>query len=234
MADIIDFKIYGDDIQVVEIVLESGEGVRAEIGTMLYMDTGIQMKTNTGGGMLKGLRRMVTGEKFFITTYTNHVETNQRIAFAAPYPGKVIPLPLDKMGGRFFCQKDAYLCSAVGVDVKIAFTKKIGVGLFGGEGFILQELSGDGLAFVHAGGTILEKDLGVGEVLKVDTGCITAFAHTVDYDIKFVGGVRNALFGGEGLFLTTLTGPGKVYLQSLPFARIADRVIAAARWRDGE
>jgi uncharacterized protein (TIGR00266 family) len=231
MADVVDYKIYGDDMQLVEIELDPGEGVRAEAGTMTYMENGIEMQTSTGGGLFKGLKRMVTGETFFITTFLNSGREKQHVAFAAPYPGKVIPIDLTAFGGRFLCQKDAFLCAAQGTEIEIAFTKKLGAGLFGGEGFILQRLEGDGLAFVHAGGTIIEKDLAAGESLRVDTGCLVAFASTVDYDIKFVGGFKNALFGGEGLFLAHLTGPGKVYLQSLPFSRLADRIFAAARFQ---
>jgi uncharacterized protein (TIGR00266 family) len=228
MSDIIDYTIYGDDLQLVEIELDPGEGVRAEAGTMTYMEDGIEMQTSTGGGVIKGLKRMITGESFFITTFLNTGRVRSRVAFAAPYPGKVIPLDLTALGGRFLCQKDSYLCSAQGIEVEIAFTRRLGAGLFGGEGFILQRLEGDGLAFVHAGGTIIEKDLTAGESLRVDTGCLVAFAPTVDYDIQFVGGFKNALFGGEGIFLARLTGPGQVYLQSLPFSRLADRITAAA------
>lgn len=231
MADVIDYKIYGDDMQLVEIELDPGEGVRAEAGAMTYMEHSIEMQTSTGGGLFKGLKRMVTGESFFITTFLNSGREKRRVAFAAPYPGKIIPLDLAALGGRFLCQKDAFLCAAQGTEIEVAFTKRLGAGLFGGEGFILQRLEGDGLAFVHAGGTIIEKDLAPGESLRVDTGCLVAFAPTVDYDIKFVGGFKNALFGGEGLFLAHLTGPGKVYLQSLPFSRLADRIFAAARFQ---
>lgn len=230
MADVIDYKIYGDDLQLVEIELDPGEAVRAEIGTMTYMDAAIDMQTSTGGGFMKGLRRAVTGESFFITSFTNTGRNKARAAFSAPYPGKIIPLDLTALGGTFICQKDSFLCAAKGIEIEVAFTKKLGAGLFGGEGFILQRLTGDGLAFVHAGGTIIERDLAAGETLRVDTGCIVAFGRTVDYDIRFVGGFKNALFGGEGLFLATLTGPGKVYLQSLPLSRLADRILAAARF----
>jgi uncharacterized protein (TIGR00266 family) len=228
MADVIDYKIYGDDLQLVEIELDPGEGVRAEVGTMTYMEDGIEMQTSTGGGILKGLKRMVTGESFFITTFINNSRGKSRVAFAAPYPGKIIPLDLGALGKRFLCQKDSFLCAAQGIEIEVAFTKRLGAGLFGGEGFILQRLEGEGLAFVHAGGTIIEKDLAPGETLRVDTGCLVAFAPSVDYDIQFIGGFRNALFGGEGLFLAKLSGPGKVYLQSLPFSRLADRIRAAA------
>lgn len=234
MADVIDYKIYGDDMQLVEIELDPGEGVRAEAGAMTYLEDGIEMQTSTGGGLFKGLKRMVTGESFFITTFLNSGGDKRRVAFAAPYPGKIIFLDLAALGGQFLCQKDAFLCAAQGTEIEIAFTKKLGAGLFGGEGFILQRLEGDGLVFVHAGGTIIEKDLAVGESLRVDTGCLVAFAPTVNYDIKFVGGFKNALFGGEGLFLAYLTGPGKVYLQSLPFSRLADRIFAAARFQRDE
>jgi uncharacterized protein (TIGR00266 family) len=229
MADVIDYKIFGDDLQLVEIELDPGEAVRAETGTMTYMETGIEMQTSTGGGMLRGLKRMITGESFFITSFYNTAQVRSRVAFAAPYPGKIIPLNLSALGGQFICQKDSFLCAAQGIEIEIAFTKRLGAGIFGGEGFILQRLQGDGLAFVHAGGTIIEKDLAPGENIRVDTGCLVAMAPTVEYDIQFIGGFRNALFGGEGLFLTRLTGPGKVYLQSLPFSRLADRIHAAGR-----
>lgn len=229
MADVIDYKIYGDDLQLVEIELDPGEAVRAETGTMTYMENGIEMQTSTGGGVMRGLKRMITGESFFITSFYNTSQARSRVAFAAPYPGKVIPLDLSAVGGQFICQKDAFLCAAQGIEIEVAFTKRLGAGVFGGEGFILQRLQGDGLAFVHAGGTIIEKDLAAGEILRVDTGCLVAMAPTIDYDIQFIGGFRNALFGGEGLFLARLTGPGKVYLQSLPFSRLADRINAVGR-----
>lgn len=231
MTDIIDYKIFGDDMQTVEVELDPGEGVRAETGAMLYMEDGIEMQTSTGGGIFSGFKRMITGESFFITTFLHHGTGKGHVAFAAPYPGKIIPLDLSKMGREFLCQKDAFLCSASGVDIEIAFTKKLGAGIFGGEGFILQRLVGDGMAFVHAGGTIIEKDLAPGERLRLDTGCLVAFSPSVEYDIQFVGGFKNALFGGEGLFLAVLRGPGKVYLQSLPFSRLADRIYAAARFQ---
>jgi uncharacterized protein (TIGR00266 family) len=235
MADVIDYQIYGDDMQMVEIELDPGEAVRAEAGTMMYMDDGIEMQTSTGGGLFRGLKRMVTGESFFITSFLNNGQGKQKVAFAAPYPGKVIPLDLSVMGSSFICQKDSFLCAASGIEVEVAFTKRLGAGIFGGEGFILQRLEGDGLAFVHAGGTIIERTLMSAETLRVDTGCLVAFSPSIDYDIKFVGGFRNALFGGEGLFFARLNGPGKVFLQSLPFSRLADRVLAAARFqRKGE
>ena len=183
----------------------------------------------TGG--FKGLQRAFTGESFFITSFINTGGGKQRTAFAAPYPGKIIPIELKDFGGRILCQKDSFLCAAQGIEIEVAFTKRLGAGIFGGEGFILQRLQGDGMVFVHAGGTIIERDLGQGEVLRVDTGCLVAFSEQVDYDIQFIGGFRNALFGGEGLFLARMTGPGKIYLQSLPFSRLADRVLAAARFQ---
>ncbi len=229
MADIIDYKLYGDDMQLVEIELDPGEAVRAEAGALMYMEQGIEMQTSTGGGVFSGLKRMVTGESFFITSFMYNGTGKGHVAFAAPYPGKIVPLDLAKEGGRFICQKDAFLCAAAGIEVEVAFTKRIGAGLFGGEGFILQRLEGDGLAFIHVGGTVIEKTLQPGEQLRVDTGCLAAFAPSVDYDIQMVGGFKNALFGGEGLFIATLTGPGKVFLQTLPFSRLSDRVMAAAR-----
>jgi uncharacterized protein (TIGR00266 family) len=234
MADVIDYNIYGDDLQLVEVVLDPGEGVRAEVGTMTYMLSGIEMQTSTGGGLMQSLKRVITGESFFITTFLNSSQSSSRVAFAAPYPGKIIPLDMTALGGTFICQKDSFLCAAQGVNIEVAFTKKLGAGLFGGEGFILQRLTGDGLVFVHAGGTVIEKDLAPGETVRVDTGCLVAFAPTVQYDIQFVGGFRNALFGGEGLFLASMTGPGKLYLQSLPFSRLADRILAASKYNLGD
>ncbi|MBW1981784.1 MAG: TIGR00266 family protein [Deltaproteobacteria bacterium] len=230
MADVIDYRILGDDMQIVEVELDPGEGVRAEAGAMMYMDDSIVMQTSTGGGLFRGFKRMLTGESFFITTFLNNGNEKARVAFGAPYPGKIIPLELDKLGGSFLCQKDAFLCAAEGIEIEVAFTKKLGTGLFGGEGFILQRLEGDGLAFVHAGGTIMKRELRDLETLRVDTGCLVAFAPSVDYDIEFVGGFKNALFGGEGIVLAKMTGPGLLYLQSLPFSRLADRLYAAARF----
>jgi uncharacterized protein (TIGR00266 family) len=191
------------------------------------MDEGIEMQTNTGGGIFKGFKRMLTGDGFFITTFLNNSASKRRVAFSAPYPGKIIPMNLTQLGGTMICQKDSFLCSARGIDIDIAFTRKIGAGLFGGEGFILQKLSGDGLAFVHSGGTIVQRNLQQGENLYVDTGCLVALHPDVTYDIKFIGGFTNALFGGEGLFLAKLSGPGLVFLQSMPFSRLADRMVAA-------
>ena len=227
----IDYSIFGNDMQIVEISLDFGEGVRAEVGAMLFMEEGIEMQTTTGGGLFKGFKRMLTGESFFITTFLNNAKSQKKVAFSAPFPGKILPIDLSQFGGSILCQKDAFLCAAKGIDIDVAFTKKLGSGLFGGEGFILQRLHGDGLVFIHAGGTLLEKELAPGEVLKVDTGCLAAFAPSVDYDIQFVGGFKNALLGGEGIFLARLKGPGKVYLQSLPLSRLADRILEASRMR---
>ncbi len=231
MSDAIDYKIIGDDMQVVEIELDGGEGVRAEAGAMLYMDQGIEMQTSTGGGLFKGFKRMVTGESFFITTFLNRAKEKKKLAFAAPYPGKILALDLSPFGGKIISQKDSFLCAARGIEIEVAFAKKLGAGLFGGEGFILQRLEGDGMAFIHAGGTLLERELAEGEALAVDTGCLAAFSASIDYDIQFLGGFKNALLGGEGIFLARLEGPGRVYLQSLPLSRLADRIIEASRLR---
>jgi len=234
MADEISYTIYGDDMQLVEIELDPGETVRGETGAMLYMDEGVEMNTSTGGGLLKGLKRALSGEGFFITRFTYRGNGKGHVAFSAPYPGKIVPLDLTTLGGRFLCQKDAYLCSADSIDAEIAFTKRLGAGFFGGEGFVLQRLVGDGMAFMHAGGTIIKRELKPGESLRVDTGCIVGFAESVRYDIQFVGGFKNALFGGEGIVLARLSGPGIVYLQSLPFSRLADRLAYATRHARGE
>jgi uncharacterized protein (TIGR00266 family) len=236
-ADEIDYEIYGDDMQFVEITLDPSETVVAEAGAMVFMTDGIGMETSFGdpsapekgffGKVLDAGKRVLTGESLFMTTFTARSARRERVAFAAPYPGKILPLRMDEIGGRILCQKDSFLCAARGVTIGIAFTKKLGTGLFGGEGFILQKLEGDGLAFVHAGGTLHELELAAGQTLRVDTGCIVAFVPSVDYDIQLVGGVKTTLFGGEGLFFATLTGPGKVWLQSLPFSRLAARVYAA-------
>ena len=231
MADVIDYRVLGDDMQLVEVALDPGEAVRAEAGAMLYVTRDIEIQTSTGGGVFKGLKRIFAGESFFITAFLNTGTSGKAIAaFAAPYPGKIIPLDLKDLGGQFLVQRDGFLCAAAGIEIEVAFTKKLGAGLFGGEGFILQRLTGDGMAFVHAGGTVVRKDLKAGETLRVDTGCLVALSESVDYDIQFIGGIRNALFGGEGLFLAHLTGPGPVYLQSLPFSRLADRIFQAARF----
>lgn len=230
MAHEIDYVIHGDDMQAVEIELDPMEAVRAEVGAMLFMEEGITMQTSTGGGIFQGLKRIISGENFFITSFLNTGQRKSKVTFAAPYPGKIIPLHLGELGGNFICQRDGFLCAAEGIDINIEFTKKLGAGLFGGEGFILQRLSGDGKAFIHAGGAIIKRTLAPGERLRVDTGCLVAFQPSVHYDIQFVGGFKNVLFGGEGLFYATLTGPGIIYLQTLPFSRLADRIVAASGW----
>jgi uncharacterized protein (TIGR00266 family) len=234
----IDYKIYGDDMQFVEIELDPQEAALAEAGAMMYMEDGIDMQTifgdgsqpNSGifGSLLSAGKRLLTGESLFMTVFQNPTADRRKVAFGAPYPGKIIPVHLSQIGGELMCQKDSFLCAAKGVTVGIAFNRKIGVGLFGGEGFIMQRLQGDGWTFVHAGGTIMQRDLGVGEILKVDTGCIVAFQPTVNFDIQFVGKIKTAFFGGEGLFFATLRGPGRVWLQSLPLSRLADRIMAAS------
>lgn len=234
----IDYRIEGDDMQFVEVELDPNEAVVAEAGGMMYMEDGIAMETIFGdgsqqtsgfvGSLLGAGKRLLTGESLFMTVFLNQSHEKRRVAFGAPYPGKILPVHLPDVGGELIAQKDAFLCAAKGVSVGIAFNKKIGAGFFGGEGFIMQRLQGDGWGFLHAGGTLYERTLAPGESLRVDTGCIVAFQPTVEYDIKFVGGVKSALFGGEGLFFATLRGPGKVWLQSLPFSRLADRIIASA------
>ncbi len=235
----IDYKIHGDDMQFVEIELDPSEAVVAEAGGMMFMDDGIAMETIFGdgsqqnrgfmGALLGAGKRLLTGESLFMTVFQNQGSGKRRVAFGAPYPGKIIPLHLAELGGELITQKDSFLCAAKGVSVGIAFQKRLGAGLFGGEGFIMQRLQGDGWAFAHAGGTIYERTLNPGETLRVDTGCIVAFQPSVDYDIQMVGGIKTAFFGGEGLFFATLRGPGKVWLQSLPFSRLAGRVLAAGR-----
>lgn len=234
----IDYKIYGDDMQFVEIELDSNETVVAEAGAMMMMDQNIRMETifgdgsNAGGGLMGKLfsagKRVLTGESLFMTAFSNAGYGKAQVSFAAPYPGKIIPMDLSALGGKLICQKDAFLCAAKGVTVGIDFRKKLSVGFFGGEGFILEKLEGDGMAFVHAGGTIVRKDLMPGQTLKIDTGCLVAMTKDIHYDIEFVGGIKNTLFGGEGLFLATLTGPGSVWVQSLPFSRLASKVFAAS------
>ena len=234
----IDYHIHGDDMQFVEIELDPQEAVVAEAGGMMFMEEGIEMETifgdgsqqNTGflGSLMGAGKRLLTGESLFMTVFLNRGMGKKKVAFGAPYPGKIIAVHLSEIGGEMIAQKDSFLCAAKGVSVGIAFNKKIGAGLFGGEGFIMQRLTGDGWAFVHAGGTIIQKQLGPGEMLRVDTGCIVAFQPTVQFDIQFVGKIKTALFGGEGLFFATLRGPGHVWLQSLPFSRLADRIHSAA------
>jgi uncharacterized protein (TIGR00266 family) len=235
----IDYQVHGDAMQFVEIELDPNEAAIAEAGGMMYMDDGIEMETIFGdgsqqtsgfmGALLGAGKRLLTGESLFMTVFQNRGMGKKRVAFGAPYPGKVIPTHLAEIGGELIAQKDSFLCAAKGVSVGIAFNKKIGAGLFGGEGFIMQRLQGDGWAFLHAGGNIHERILAPGEMLRVDTGCIVAFQPSVAYDIQFVGKIKSALFGGEGLFFATLRGPGKVWLQSLPLSRMADRIVAASR-----
>lgn len=236
----IDYKIIGNEMQFVEVELDPGESAVAEAGAMMYMDSAITMDTIFGdgsaasqsGGIFDKLvgagKRLVTGESLFVTVFTYNGSGKGHVAFGAPYPGKIIPLDLKDYDREMVCQKDAFLCAARGVSLGVAFQKNIGVGLFGGEGFIMQKLEGDGMVFIHAGGTIVEKQLGPGESLNVDTGCLVALTRTVNYDIEFVGGVKSAIFGGEGFFFAKLTGPGHVWLQSLPFSRLAGRMQEAA------
>lgn len=234
----IDYTIYGEEMQFVEIELDPQEAVVAEAGSFMMMDSGIKMDTIFGDGsgqdesvlgkIFSAGKRILTGESLFMTAFLNIEQGKRKVSFASPYPGKIIPIDLTKFSGKFICQKDAFLCAAKGVTVGIEFSKRLGRGFFGGEGFIMQKLEGDGMAFMHVGGTIAKKELQSGEILKVDTGCIVGFSQTVDYDIEFVGGIKNTIFGGEGLFFATLRGPGVVYVQSLPFSRLAGRVIASA------
>ncbi|HEX6975993.1 MAG TPA: TIGR00266 family protein [Vicinamibacterales bacterium] len=233
----IDYKIFGDDMQYVEIELDPNEATVAEAGGMMYMDDGIEMETVFGdgsqqqGGFLGALagagKRLLTGESLFMTVFFNRTGQRRKVAFGAPYPGKIVPVHLSEIGGELISQKDSFLAAAKGVAIGIAFQKKLGVGLFGGEGFIMQRLQGDGWAFIHAGGTLHERVLQAGEVIRVDTGCIVGFQPSVSYDIQYVGKIKSAIFGGEGLFFATLRGPGRVWLQSLPLSRLANRVVAA-------
>jgi uncharacterized protein (TIGR00266 family) len=241
--DVVDFEIKGSEMQFVEVELDPGEAAVGEAGSMFFMDSAITMDTVFGDGSAQtsGLfgkligagKRLVTGESLFTTVYTNAGRSKQRVAFAAPYPGKILPMDLSKLGGMLICQKDAFLCAARGVSLGIALQRKLGVGFFGGEGFIMQKLEGDGLAFVHAGGTCVKRELQAGETLLVDTGCVVAYTATVNFEIQYVGKIKTALFGGEGLFFAKLSGPGTVWLQSLPFSRLASRVFAAAPQRGG-
>jgi uncharacterized protein (TIGR00266 family) len=237
MAHEIDYRLIGDDMQAVIVTLDPGETVVAEAGAMMYMQDDIAMNTaldpggrSTGvmGRLLAGAKRALAGDSFFVTTFTNDGRKARDVAFAAPYPGKILAVNLKEWGNRIIAQKDAFLCAAFGVEVSIAFNRRIGAGFFGGEGFILQRLDGDGLAFLHASGTLAEMKLAPGETLRVDTGCLVAMEEGVGYDVQMVPGVKTALFGGEGLFFVHLTGPGRVVLQTLPFSRLADRIIAAA------
>ena len=235
----IDYRIIGEEMQYVEIELDPNETAVAEPGSFMMMDDGIQMETIFGdgsqqqGGLLNKLfsagKRMLVGENLFMTAYTNVGGGKRHVSFASPYPGKIIPLDLMKLGGKVVCQKDAFLCAAKGVAVGIEFQKKLGTGLFGGEGFIMEKLEGDGMAFVHAGGHVFQRDLRPGELVKIDTGCIVGFTNTVNYDIQYVGGIKNTLFGGEGVFFATLQGPGTVWIQTLPISRLASRILSYSR-----
>ena len=234
----VDYEIFGDDLQYVEVELDPGEAAVGEAGGMMYMDDGIQMETIFGDGsrqsstfmaaLVGAGTRLLTGESIFMTVFSNQGQGKKRVAFAAPYPGKIIPVKLSDLGGELIAQKDSFLCAAKGVSLGIAFQKRLGAGFFGGEGFIMERLNGDGWCFLNAGGTIKERMLAPGEIIRVDTGCIVGFTPQVDYDIERVGGVKSMLFGGEGLFFATLRGPGKVWLQSLPLSRMAMRIYAAA------
>ncbi len=232
----IDYRIYGEEMQFVEVELDPNETAIAESGSFMMMDDGVQMATIFGDGskqqtggifgkLMSAGKRILTGESLFMTAFTNMAHGKKKVSFASPYPGKIIPLDLLQLGGRIICQKDAFLCAAKGVSVGIALQRRLGTGIFGGEGFIMQKLEGDGLAFVHAGGHVFERELQPGESLKLDTGCVVAYTQTVDFDIQFVGGIRNTIFGGEGLFFATLRGPGKVWIQTLPISRLASRIL---------
>ena len=241
--DVVNYEIKGSEMQFVEIELDPGEAAVGEAGSLFYMDAGIGMDTVFGDGsggnagffgkLLGAGKRLVTGESLFTTVYTNNLSQKQRVAFGAPYPGKILPMDLSQLGGMLICQKDAFLCAARGVSLGIFFQRKLSVGFFGGEGFIMQKLEGNGLAFVHAGGTVVKRELQPGQTLMVDTGCVVAFTPHVNFEVQYVGKIKTALFGGEGLFLAKLSGPGTVWLQSLPFSRLASRIFAAAPQRGG-
>lgn len=239
-ADEVEYQIHGEDLQFVEIMLDPAETIIAEAGAMMYMDASIKMDTVFGDGsgkegndlkskLFSAGKRMITGESLFMTSFTNTANEKRCVSFAAPYPGKVVAFDLGDCGGTMICQRDSFLCAAKGISIGIAFQKKLGAGFFGGEGFIMQKLEGDGLTFMHAGGTIIKKELKSGETVKLDTGCLVAMTKTVNYDIQFAGDIKSALFSGEGLALATLTGPGTVWLQSLPFSRLADRIHSAGK-----
>ena len=241
--DVMDYEIKGSEMQFVEIELDPDEAAVGEAGSLFFMDAGIGMDTVFGDGsgghasffgkLLGAGKRLVTGESLFTTVYTNNVSQKQRVAFGAPYPGKILPMDLSQLGGMLICQKDAFLCAARGVSLGIFFQQKLSVGFFGGEGFIMQKLEGNGLAFVHAGGTVVKRELQTGQTLMVDTGCVVAFTPNVNFEVQYVGKIKTALFGGEGLFLAKLSGPGTIWLQSLPFSRLASRIFAAAPQRGG-
>jgi uncharacterized protein (TIGR00266 family) len=235
--DVVDYKVFGDDMQYVEVELDPGEAALAEAGAMMYMEDGVGMETIFGDGssaqagfldaLMGAGKRLLMGESMFMTVFMNQSSGKRKVAFAAPYPGKIVPVRLSDVGGELITQKDSFLAAAKGVSIGIAFQRKLGVGLFGGEGFIMERLQGDGYAFVHAGGCLMERTLSAGEILRIDTGCIVAFQPSVNYDIQYIGKIKTALFGGEGLFFATLRGPGRVWLQSLPLSRMANRIIAA-------
>lgn len=242
----IDYKIFGEEMQFVEVELDPNETAVAESGSFMMMDDGVQMETifgdgsqqqkNTGflGKLMGAGKRLLTGESLFMTAFTNVGQGKKKVSFASPYPGKIIPLDLSLLNGKIICQKDSFLCAAKGVSIGIDFQRKLGTGLFGGEGFIMQKLEGDGMCFVHAGGHVFERTLQAGELIKIDTGCIVAFTREVNYDIQFVGGIKNTIFGGEGLFFATLTGPGKIWIQTLPISRLASRVLAYGTYKRKE
>ena len=241
--DVIDFEIKGSEMQFVEVELDPGEAAIGEAGSMMFMDADIGMDTVFGdgraqqGGFLGKLlgagKRLITGESLFTTVYSNQGSQKRKVAFAAPYPGKILPMNLAQLGGSLICQKDAFLCAARGVELSLYFQQKMSVGFFGGEGFIMQKLEGNGLAFIHAGGTVVRRDLSPGQSLLIDTGCIVALTSNVNFEVQYVGKIKTALFGGEGLFLARVTGPGSVWLQSLPFSRLASRIFAAAPQNGG-
>ncbi|MEY3285914.1 MAG: hypothetical protein RL500_644 [Pseudomonadota bacterium] len=236
--DVVDFEIKGSEMQLVEVELDPGEAAVGEAGSMMFMEEGIAMDTVFGDGnqqqtgffgkLLGAGKRLITGESLFTTVYTNQATVKRRVAFAAPYPGKILPMDLKQHGGMLICQKDSFLCAARGVSLGIHFQQKMSVGFFGGEGFIMQRLEGDGLAFVHAGGTVVRRELQPGQTLMIDTGCVVAYTPNVNFEIQYVGKIKTALFGGEGLFFAKMTGPGTVWLQSIPFSRLASRIFAAA------
>ena len=243
--DVVDYEIKGAEMQFVEVELDPGEAAIGEAGSMMFMEAGVEMDTvfgdgsaQQGGGLFGKLlgagKRLITGESLFTTVYTNQSSAKKRVAFGAPYPGKILPMDLRQLGGTLICQKDSFLCAARGVSLGIALQRKLGAGFFGGEGFIMQKLEGDGMAFVHAGGTVVRRDLQPGEPLYIDTGCVVAYTQGVDFDIQYVGKIKTALFGGEGIFLARVTGPGQVWLQSLPFSRLASRIFAAAPQAGGQ
>jgi len=243
VADEIDYEIFGDDMQFVEITLDPDEVVIAEAGAMMYMSAGIHMRTVLGdasketgflGKMMAAGKRMVTGESLFLTTFGAHSTQREQVAFAGPYPGQIIPMAIDELGGEILCQKSAFLAAARGIEIGIAFQRKLGTALFGGEGFIMQRIRGDGIAFLHAGGAIARRKLSAGETLRLDTGCLVALQPTVQYDIERAGGIKTMMFGGEGLFVATLTGPGTVWMQSLPFSRLAGRIAGTFARSKGE